>query len=246
VRLVLLGMGRMGQVVARLAREAGHEIVAELDIDESLGRGPVPAEIRGADVAIDFTVPEAVLGSVRSLADAGIPVVVGTTGWNAQLEDVRKIVTSKGTALVYGSNFSIGANILLSLVTEAARLVERFEEYDPYVLDHHHRLKADTPSGTALRLAASLVENLSRKDRIESGTLTGRIDERALHVVGIRAGSAFGRHVVGFDSEADTIEIAHTAKGREGFARGALFAAEWIVGKKGVFEFHELFEGRLS
>ena len=246
MRIILLGRGRMGGEVARLAREAGHEIVVELDRTSRLGEGPMPDELRRADVAIDFTSPDAVHDNVKRLAETGLPVVVGTTGWDERLDDVRRIVAASGTGLVYGANFSIGANILVSLVGQAARLFERFAEYDPYVFEHHHKHKSDAPSGTALRLASTIVQTLSRKEVVETGAPAAPIDEKSLHVVGIRAGSVFGQHVVGFDSLTDCLEIAHVAKNREGFARGALFAAEWICSKQGVFEFHELFEGRLS
>ncbi|MGH9388748.1 MAG: 4-hydroxy-tetrahydrodipicolinate reductase, partial [Vicinamibacteria bacterium] len=184
--------------------------------------------------------------SVSRLAEAGLSIVVGTTGWYEHLDEVRSWVRAKNVGLVYGSNFSIGANIVLRLVAETARLLKDFPEYDAYVLEHHHRGKTDTPSGTALSLASAILESGKRKERIEAGRLEAAIEPSALHVVGIRAGSAFGRHVVGFDGPADAIEISHTAKSREGFARGALFAAEWIRGKKGTFEFQELFEGRLT
>lgn len=246
MKFLLVGRGRMGREVARLARAAGHDVVAELGRASALGDGPVPPELRDADVAVDFSSADAVPRSVRSLAEAGLAVVVGTTGWYERLDEVRRVVTSSGTGLVYGANFSIGANVLMALVAQAGRLFETFAEYDPYVFEHHHRQKLDAPSGTAQRLADLLLEALSRKECIDTGASSSPIDERALSVASVRAGSAFGRHVVGFDSPTDSLEIVHTARSREGFARGALYAAERIRGKQGVFEFREVLEGRLS
>ncbi len=246
----------MGREVLRLAREAGHEIVVEIDSASALGAGPLPAGLESADVAIDFTRADAVPRSVPRLAEAGVSMVVGTTGWYERLDEVLTAVRSRNGSLVYGANFSIGAQVVLRLVAEAASRLKDFPEYDPYVLEHHHRGKADTPSGTALRLASAILEaggrpggpgrpgRPGRKERLECGKLEKAIEPSALHVVGIRAGSAFGRHVVGFDGPADSIEISHAAKSREGFARGALFAAEWIRGRSGTFEFQELFERR--
>ena len=154
------------------------------------------------------------------------------------------IVEDRGTALVRGANFSIGANRFFELVAEAARLFDRFQDYDPYVWEHHHHGKADAPSGTALRLAEALVESIGRKVRIQPGNPEGSIEDDALHVSSVRAGAAFGQHRVGFDSEDDTIELVHTARGRRGFARGALVAAEWILDKRGVFEFSDVLADR--
>lgn len=246
MKLALLGRGRMGGEVSRLARESGHEIVVELDSASSLTCGRLPSGLEAAEVAIDFTRPQAVLGSVECLAAVGISVVVGTTGWYNRLDDVREVVDSHGIGLVYGANFSIGANVLLRLVEQASHFLDRFPEYDAYVFEHHHRHKADTPSGTALRLASTILKATERKSHLETSRPGETIEPSALHVVGLRAGSAFGRHLVGFDGPADSIEITHLAKSREGFARGALFAAEWVRGKKGLFEFPELFERRLA
>jgi 4-hydroxy-tetrahydrodipicolinate reductase len=143
-------------------------------------------------------------------------------------------------ALVHGANFSVGVFILRELTAHAARLADRFPDYDPYVVEHHHRGKLDAPSGTAQRLAESLVAGIGRKRRIETASGDGAIAPDALHVVSVRAGAAFGHHEVGLDSPADLIRIVHTARGREGFARGALLAASWVRGKRGVFEFSEI------
>ena len=169
-------------------------------------------------------------------------MVVGTTGWYDKIDKVREIVRAQGTGLVWAANFSIGAQVLLRLVEHAAKFLDRFEEYDPYVVEHHHRGKRDAPSGTGLRLAEKIIASMSRKDQSLSGNPEGRIPPRAVHVASVRAGEAFGQHKVGFDAAAESIELTHTARSREGFARGALYAAQWIRQRTGVFEFSELFE----
>lgn len=222
----------MGAEVERWAPEAGHEIAARLgrgsNLEEALG---------GADVAIDFSAAEAVSTHVRAAVEAEVPIVVGTTGWYAELDAVRRLVEEGEGALVYGANFSIGANLFLHLAETAARLLDPFPDYDPFVVERHHRGKKDAPSGTAHVLAERLIGRLKRKSRIQAGNPEGAIAPEALHVVSVRAGEAFGHHEVSFDGASDTVTIAHTARSREGFARGAVYAAEWIRGKKGFFEF---------
>jgi 4-hydroxy-tetrahydrodipicolinate reductase len=178
--------------------------------------------------------------NIRRVAKAKVPMVVGTTGWYDGLEEARQLIEKHESVLVFGANFSIGANLFLKMAEYAARLFNAFPEYDPYVVEHHHRDKVDAPSGTALRLAEQLLAHTERKTRIQAGNPTGKIASDALHVVSLRAGAAFGRHDLCFDSPTDTVELVHTARNREGFAQGALYAAEWIRGKKGVFEFADL------
>jgi 4-hydroxy-tetrahydrodipicolinate reductase len=232
----------MGREVERLAHAADHEIVASLDSQTNPGGDALRDAITDADVVIDFTRPEAALRNIEDIARAGLPMVVGTTGWYDEIDKVREIVRAQGTGLVWAANFSIGAQALLRLVEHAAKFLDRFEEYDPYVVEHHHRGKRDTPSGTGLRLAEKIIASMSRKDQSLAGNPAGRIPPRSVHVASVRAGEAFGQHKVGFDAAAESIELTHTARSREGFARGALYAAEWIRQRTGVFEFSELFE----
>lgn len=243
MNLILLGYGRMGQEVEKLACQKKHQVVLSLDVDTNRdGAGLTRESVSGADVAIDFTWPEAVLPNVRRLAELGLPVVEGTTGWYEHMEEVRQIVKGSGIGLVHGANFSIGANILFKLTEQAALIFDRFEDYDPYVFEHHHRGKVDSPSGTAYRLAERIVKRVSRKERIQVGDPQGQIPSESIHVTSLRAGTQFGQHRVGFDSSADTLDLTLTSRGREGLARGALFAAEWILGKKGFFDFGECLE----
>jgi 4-hydroxy-tetrahydrodipicolinate reductase len=232
----------MGREVERLAHAAGHEIVASLDSQTNPGGDALRDAIADADVVVDFTRPEAALRNIEDIARAGLPMVVGTTGWYDEIDKVREIVRAQGTGLVWAANFSIGAQALLRLVEHAAKFLDRFEEYDPYVVEHHHRGKRDAPSGTGLRLAEKIIASMSRKDQSLSGNPASRIPPRSVHIASVRAGEAFGQHKVGFDAAAESIELTHTARSREGFARGALYAAEWIRQRTGVFEFSELFE----
>jgi 4-hydroxy-tetrahydrodipicolinate reductase len=242
VKLALLGSGRMGSAVERLAPSANHEIVATFDIDTNPGGAALREAVSGVDAVIDFTQPEAVLQNIEDIAQAGLPMVVGTTGWYDGMARAREIVDEHGTGLVWSANFSIGAMLLTRLTEQAATFLDRFPEYDPFVVEHHHRGKRDAPSGTGKRLAETILGSMARKRRVLEGNPDGQISPDALHVASIRAGEAFGRHTVGFDAAAETVELTHTARGRDGFALGALYAAELIQHCTGTYEFSELFE----
>jgi 4-hydroxy-tetrahydrodipicolinate reductase len=230
MRLALLGHGAMGQLVERLAREGGHEVATVLGSRESEFKTEELAEILGGhDAAVDFTVAEAVPRHAEACALARVPLVEGTTGWHAQLEDVRRTVESAGGALVYGANFSVGVNLFYRVVARAAELF-RAADYAPFVEEAHHSRKRDAPSGTALRLRDMVTEAYDRE----------------VPVASTRAGHIPGTHRVGFDSAADTVTLTHTARSREGFAAGALVAARWIQGKTGVYEFSETLDEMLQ
>lgn len=240
MNLVLLGYGRMGAEVERLASRKGHGVILKLDLESNReGAGLTSRAVSGADVVVDFTWPESVLANIHRVAGLGLPMVVGTTGWYDRLDEAREIVASAGTGLVYGANFSVGANILFKLAEHAAEIFDRFEDYDPYVFEHHHAGKVDAPSGTALRLADTVVRAIRRKSRVQVGHPEGSISPEAVHVCSLRAGAQFGQHRVGFDSSSDNLELTLTARNREGLARGALWAAEWIRDRKGFFEFSQ-------
>ena len=246
MKLALLGYGRMGRAVELAAKESGHEIGAILDLPENDGGAAITAEaLDGTDAAIDFSEPGAVLANIEATARLGVPLVVGTTGWHDHFDDVRLLVEERGATLVYGANFSVGANLFFLLAERAAELFDRFDDYDPYILDRHHRHKLDAPSGTALRLAEGVLGAMGRKQRIETGNPEGAIAPEALHVASLRAGSIPGEHRVGFDGPSDSVQLVHNARGREGFARGAVIAAEWVVGKTGLYEFSQVMEDLL-
>lgn len=243
MKIALIGYGKMGREIEAAAREAGTEVVAVFNSrNNPQGSGIRRETLAGAEVGIDFSTRQAVLDNIRSAAACRLPVVVGTTGWYERLEEAKRIVEEEGTGLVYAPNFSIGVNLFLKIVAYAGRLFERFADYDPYIIELHHRQKADSPSGTALELGRALLGALSRKREIQAAPPEGRIQEDRLHVASIRAGYIFGTHIVGFDSPHDSIRLEHEARSRRGFALGALLAARWIVNRKGVFTFQEILD----
>lgn len=238
-RLALVGYGKMGKEVERVALERGMEVTARVDIDTpSLAIDGV----RNADVVIHFAFPATVLHQVTELAALRKSVVVGTTGWQKDRSAIENVVKSSGIGLVHSSNYSIGVNLLNRLVREAGLLVNRLAEYDVAVHEVHHKDKLDAPSGTALSIASVLLETVKRKKELLSGSPEGKIRPEQLQVSSGRYGSVVGLHRVVFDSAADTIEIVHTAKNRSGFALGAVLAAEWIKDKRGMFTFEEVLE----
>ncbi len=226
MKIAIVGYGKMGRMIERIATARGHEIAARFDIDNNIGGAGLTAEsLAGVDAAIEFSTPDTVLENIQRLVALRVPTVVGTTGWSAKLEEVKRLVESNEAALVYGANFSIGVNLFYKLVRDAAALFAEYGDYDPFLVEAHHKFKKDAPSGTALVIADQIRESYG-----------GRTPE----AVSIRAGHIPGTHEVGFDSEADTITLTHMARSREGFAAGAVLAAEKIVGRRGMYEFPEL------
>jgi 4-hydroxy-tetrahydrodipicolinate reductase len=217
MKIAIVGYGKMGRLIEELAPASGVEIGGRFDIGQPL----MPGDFR---VAVDFTMPEAIVDNVRRAAELGVNVVIGTTGWYDHLPTVRDIVESSGIGVVYGANFSIGVNLFFRIVKQAAELAAAHPEYDPYIWEMHHRHKKDAPSGTAVVLQRLLREAYGRD----------------IAAASVRAGEIPGTHEVGFDSEADTITLTHTARGRKGFALGALLAAKWIESRKGLHEFQEV------
>lgn len=237
LRLALIGYGKMGKEVERIAIDRGIEISARVDVDSpSLSN----TEVRDSDVAVHFAIPSTVHNHVEELARLHKSIVVGTTGWQKDLEAIRSIVDSAGIGLVHASNFSVGVNILYRLLSEASSLFDRFAEYDISVHEIHHKDKLDAPSGTALSIADILLKSIRRKREILAGSPDGKIRPEQLQVTSGRYGSVVGTHRVTFDSTADSIEIVHTAKNRSGFALGAVVAAEWVKDKKGMFTFEDV------
>ena len=243
MRIAIVGYGRMGHEVETVAAERGHEIsrIVDPEIDPALTRGALHATelttegLRGCDVAIEFSLPDAVSGNVRTYAQAMVPAVIGTTGWLDALSEAESVVEAAGSALVYGSNFSIGAHIFFRLAAQAGALVRDLDEYDLLIHELHHRYKKDSPSGTALTLAEAVLAEVPRKTRVQTARLDRTPAPDELHVSSTRGGSIPGTHTLYLDSPADTIEVTHRARTRSGFALGAVRAAEWIVGRKGLF-----------
>ncbi|HEU5261909.1 MAG TPA: dihydrodipicolinate reductase C-terminal domain-containing protein [Gemmatimonadales bacterium] len=228
MRLALLGYGRMARVVEAQARDAGHEVGA---VVTSRNAGDAGRLLPGHDVAIDFSVPGGVPAHVEACAAAGVPLIEGTTGWHAQEAAVRRLIEDRGGALVYGANFSIGANLFCRIVARAAELFRGVPGYDPFIEEAHHAAKRDAPSGTALMLKDILVRQLGRSD---------------VSVASTRAGSIPGTHRVGFDSTGDQIMLTHAARSRDGCAAGALLAARWVLGRRGVYTFANVLDDVLS
>ncbi|MEW6125535.1 MAG: dihydrodipicolinate reductase C-terminal domain-containing protein [Acidobacteriota bacterium] len=220
MKIALFGYGKMGHMLEQAA--ARHQLDIACVIDPIVGgRG----ELRDADVCIDFTRPDVVIENLQLAANAGKSIVIGTTGWYDKLSEARMIVETANIGLVYGSNFSIGVNLMFKIVEYAAKLFKDFDSYDPFLEEAHHKFKLDAPSGTALSL----------KQRIDE------VYGRSTPTASTRAGYIPGTHTVGFDSEVDTLTITHTARSRAGFAEGAIVAAKWIEARKGFYEFPQIF-----
>jgi 4-hydroxy-tetrahydrodipicolinate reductase len=218
----------MGRLIKALAKNDDHEITVIVDeSDAGLSARELSEKLRGAaDVAIDFSVAEAVRRNVEACVLARLPLVEGTTGWNLELESIHQFVAENDGAFCYGANFSIGVNLFYRVADFAAEIFAKFEDYEAFIEEQHHSRKRDAPSGTALKLKSIVAEHITKE----------------FSVAATRAGNIPGTHRVGFDGTADQILLEHTARSREGFASGALLAAKWIVGKKGFWEFTEVID----
>lgn len=243
MKIALIGYGRMGKMVEAVAAERHVEVVARLDQKS----GPLTEQsLNNADVCIDFSHPEVVLHTIGTLCELGKDMVIGTTGWDSHLDSVTGLVEGSKVGAIYSPNFSIGMQIFFRLAQEAARLVNCVSGYDAAGFEVHHRHKADSPSGSGITLAEILCEELDGKKKPVFETMRREILPTELHYASIRAGNDPGRHTVFFDSHADTIELTHRSRSREGFALGALLAAEWIRGKKGLFTMNDLIDTYLK
>lgn len=228
IRLLLLGHGRMGRAVEQLAPARGFVVAGVLNSkSNAAGAGLGRDALRGIDVVTDFTRPDAVVENVRRVAGAGGRMVVGTTGWYERLEEVRKIVGEHGAGLVYAANFSLGVQLFYRLARETARLCARWPQYEPFLVETHHRFKRDAPSGTAQELARQVGPMLR---------------ERLPAIQSVRAGFVPGTHELGFDAEGETLLLRHAARTRQAFAEGALVAARWAAEHKGFKHFSEILD----
>ena len=235
MNIVLIGYGQMGRQVEAVATERRHNIVTRVDPLGGDVEALSEATVEDADGVIEFSIPSAVLANVRMYQKLGLNAVIGTTGWYDELTTVREIVGSGDIGLIYGPNFSIGAHLLFKLVAQASRLINQIKEYDIFGYELHHNKKKDSPSGTALSIARIIMENNDRKTSLVTEKLDRAIESNELHFASVRGGSLPGIHRVLLDSEADTIELSHTARSRKGFALGAVMALEWLEGKRGFF-----------
>lgn len=237
-RIAIIGHGAMGREVERLAEPLGIHVSMVCDVDRPFGDVASP----DFDVAIDFSWPDAVIDNVRAAARLQRPIVIGTTGWYDRMDEIRTIVSQSGIGCVWGSNFNIGTHLFLRLVRQAAELIDRHPGFDIAVHETHHRRKRDSPSGTAITAAQTILSALPRKTHTELETQHGAIDPAALHVTSSRVGDVIGRHQVTIDSPFESIEITHSAKNRQGFAQGALLAASWIQHRTGMFDVSEIID----
>ncbi|ACF15101.1 Dihydrodipicolinate reductase [Chloroherpeton thalassium ATCC 35110] len=247
MKIALLGTGNMGKAIANIAKSSGkHELVAELNAATTLSTDA----FKDADVIVEVTAPDAFLTNLDLLLQADRPIVVGTTGWYNGIEHVKAKVLEANGSMLYAANFSLGVNIFFRLVHEAARFIAPFEDFDIAVSEQHHTGKIDAPSGTALKVAREILSALPSKTSIKTELpAKGKIQRDELLVSAIRLGSVFGQHSVHIDSSSDSILISHTAKNRQGFAQGAIEAAEWLVrdgGQKGFFSMDDFLNEILS
>jgi 4-hydroxy-tetrahydrodipicolinate reductase len=244
MNIALIGYGKMGKMIEQIAHAQGHKISAVVDpfaADAQAGikisKSIAEADFSSVDAAIEFTQPDTAVTNILALAERKIPIVVGTTAWQACLDEVSKAVEKGDTSLIWASNFSIGVNMFYRIAWYAAQLANNFSEYDIGGFEVHHNKKMDSPSGTAKTLAEGVLSKIDRKKKIVWETLNRKPEADEIHFPSLRMGSIPGTHSLFFDSQADTIEITHTARGREGFASGAVQAAKWLTAQKrrGVF-----------
>lgn len=240
MKIALIGYGKMGHAIERIALERGHEIVCTIDAGEEAKMDS--PEFSGADVAIEFTAPAAAVENYRAALAKGVPVVSGTTGWTARMPQVKEMLAQTGGTLFWTSNFSIGVNLFMKINAYAARLLGKFSQYAPAMKEIHHIHKLDHPSGTALTLAEGIMDSDQR-----IGCWSEQIsDDHTLLIDHEREGEVPGTHIIRWDSPVDTITIEHRAKSREGFALGAVVAAEWVKDRKGFLTMPQLMEGMIS
>jgi 4-hydroxy-tetrahydrodipicolinate reductase len=242
MRLALIGYGRMGHAVEAVAGERGHDVVARLDQGDAITR----ESLASAQVAIDFTLPHSLVDNVRAVATAGTDLVIGTTGWYDRTDEVRKAVEDGGIGAVWAPNFSLGVQLFFRLAREAARLVDALDEYDLHVHEEHHRHKVDHPSGTARTLAEIMVAGVARKTAWREGPAEGAPDPATLWVTSARVGDVPGTHDLALEGPDDSILLRHVARGRTGFARGAVSAAEWVNGRTGFHSIDDMLADRFG
>jgi 4-hydroxy-tetrahydrodipicolinate reductase len=248
MNIAIIGYGKMGHEIEKAAKARGISVSSIIDPNSENAefREINEKSMENADVCLDFTHPESVLSNIEKISKFKKNVVIGTTGWYDNLEQVKKIVEENGIGLIYASNFSIGVNAFFKIIENAAKIMNKVDAYDAYGYELHHSRKVDSPSGTAKTIGNILIKNIDRKSKLVFDRLDRKIEPDELQIVSVRSGFVPGTHVVGFDSSSDTIELKHMARGREGFAMGALMAAEWVHGKKGFHNIDEMMNDIIS
>lgn len=230
MKVALVGYGKMGRVVEELAAAKGVEVLDRFSRSRPLCADEATRRALAGAVLVDFSAPDSVAGTVRAAAQLSLPMVIGTTGWQDRLDEVRRVVEDSGIGVVQASNFSLGVNVFYRLAEQAARILSGFDGYDAFIFDWHHRFKKDSPSGTALEIQRRMARYYG---------------ERQVPITSQRAGYVPSVHAVGFDSAADTIHLEHRARNRQGLADGALLAAAWITGRSGFYDFQEALDDLL-
>tara|TARA_R110002020_G_scaffold154714_6_gene335132 strand:- start:10490 stop:11188 length:699 start_codon:yes stop_codon:yes gene_type:complete len=228
MNIALLGYGRMGKTIAKIAEDRGHKIVRRIDKDDSF-------DLEGVDVAIDFSIPEAAVANITQCLNSDVPVVSGTTGWLDNYDKMVQLCSDKNGAFLYASNFSVGVNIFFELNKQLAKMMAKLSNYNVSMEETHHIHKLDAPSGTAITLAEGIIENTDH-----NGWLLDKEEEDKVTIRSIREGEVPGTHSIKYTSDVDDITIEHKAHSRQGFALGAVIAAEWIVDKNGVFSMKDV------
>lgn len=232
MKIALLGYGKMGKVIEQIALERGHEIVLKKEGNNSFDG------LENADVAIDFSIPTAAIANITECINRGIPVVSGTTGWLEDYHKMEHLCKEKNAAFIYGSNFSLGVNLFFELNDHLAKMMSKFSQYSVSMEEIHHTQKLDKPSGTAITLANSVINNTDKNNWSIKNPAS---DDVFIDVKRIE--NVPGTHSIFYNSNEDTIEIKHTAHNRNGFAFGAIIASEWLIGKKGVFTMKDVLFG---
>lgn len=232
MKIALSGYGKMGKTIEKIALDRGHEIV--LKISENIEE----YDLSKAEIVIDFSIPDVALKNITTCFQNGLPVVSGTTGWLKDYEKAVKVCQEKNSGFIYASNFSIGVNLFFELNEKLAKMMDGFKDYSVEIEEIHHTQKLDAPSGTAISLAQQIIDNSSKK-----GWELDKANENEIPIYAKRIENVPGTHTVSYNSKVDSIEIKHTAHSREGFALGAVIAAEWLLGKKGVFTMKDVLSG---
>jgi 4-hydroxy-tetrahydrodipicolinate reductase len=226
-RVAIIGDGKMGQAIRQLAVEKGWKVTAVVgERDSDGGKGITALSLGEPEVAVEFTQPDAAVGNITACLRAGVPVVAGTTGWYDSLPEVNRIAKETGTSLLWSPSFSLGVNVLIELARYAGTMMRTLEDYDAHIVETHHTKKKDAPSGTAIAIAKAASEAL----------------ERPIPTTSVRTGSVPGTHELIFDGAFEQLTLTHLARDRRAFAEGALKAADWLIGKKGVFTMHDVLE----
>ena len=244
MNIIISGYGRMGKIIEKQAKKRGHFIHATVDpLDpEASNKILSPEILKETDIVIDFSIPETALQNAKIVCTEGKKIVMGTTGWYSQMNEMKKLTSKEDSAIIWSGNFSLGVNIFFSILDRTSQIMNSFSEYDPFIHEFHHNKKADSPSGTASMMGDIVLKQIDRKSTIISAELKRQIKPEELHISSTRGGSIPGTHLLTFDSPVDTIELRHTARGREGFATGAVTAAEWIKNKNGFFNINDMMQ----